>query len=138
MLGTLVRWLILTLAVWVAAYVVPGIAYDHWQNLLVAALVLGILNAFVKPILMLISLPLIFVTFGLFLVLINALLLKARPGSYRGCTSPRSGRRWAAAWLSVSSACFSAIAGCALPNEVPGSGSRPTGIRGLTFYRQRE
>ena len=77
MLGTLVRWLILTLAVWVAAHLVPGIAYDHWPNLLVAALVLGILNAFVKPILMLISLPLIFVTFGLFLVLINALLLKA-------------------------------------------------------------
>jgi len=66
MLGTLVRWLILTLAVWVAAHLVPGITYDHWQNLLIAALVLGILNAFVKPILMLISLPLIFVTFGFF------------------------------------------------------------------------
>ena len=77
MLGTFVRWLILTLAVWMAAYVVPGITYDHWQNLLVAALVLGILNAFVKPIILLISLPLIFVTFGFFLVLINALLLKA-------------------------------------------------------------
>ena len=77
MLGTLVRWLILTLAVWVSAYVVLGIAYDHWQNLLIAALVLGILNAFVKPILLLISLPLIFVTFGFFLVLINALLLMA-------------------------------------------------------------
>ncbi|MCG2661400.1 MAG: phage holin family protein [Kiritimatiellae bacterium] len=77
MLGTLVRWLILTLAVWVAALLVPGIAYDHWPSLLVAALVLGILNAFVKPIILLISLPLILVTFGLFLVLINALLLKA-------------------------------------------------------------
>ena len=77
MLGTLVRWLILTLAVWVAAHLVPGITYDHWQNLLIAALVLGILNAFVKPIILLISLPLILVTFGFFLVLINALLLKA-------------------------------------------------------------
>ena len=77
MLGTLVRWLILTLAVWVSAHLIPGIGYDHWQNLLVAALVLGILNAFVKPILMLFSLPLIIFTFGFFLVLINALLLKA-------------------------------------------------------------
>jgi len=77
MLGTLVRWLILTLAVWVAVHLVPGIAYDHWQNLLIAALVLGILNAFVKPIILLISLPLILVTFGFFLVLINTLLLKA-------------------------------------------------------------
>ncbi|MFA5043294.1 MAG: phage holin family protein [Kiritimatiellia bacterium] len=77
MLGIFMRWLILTLAVWVAAHVAPGIAYDNWPSLLIAALVLGILNAFVKPILMLISLPLIFVSFGLFLVLINALLLKA-------------------------------------------------------------
>lgn len=77
MLATLVRWLILTLAVWVAAHLVPGITYDHWRSLLVAALVLGMLNVFVKPILLLISLPLIFCTFGLFLILINALLLKA-------------------------------------------------------------
>jgi len=77
MLGTPVRWLILTLAVWTAACIVPGITYDHWQSLLIAALVLGILNVFVKPIILLISLPLIFVTFGFFLVLINALLLKA-------------------------------------------------------------
>ncbi len=77
MSATLLRWLILTLAVWVAAHLVPGIAYDQWQSLMIAALVLGILNAFVKPILLLVSLPLIFVTFGLFLVLINALLLKA-------------------------------------------------------------
>ncbi|MBI2439862.1 MAG: phage holin family protein [Lentisphaerae bacterium] len=82
----MVRLLILTLAVWVAAYLVPGITYNHWSNLLIAALVLGILNTFVKPILMLISLPLIVFTFGLFLVLINALLLEATawlvPGLY--------------------------------------------------------
>ncbi|MBI2438089.1 MAG: phage holin family protein [Lentisphaerae bacterium] len=77
MLATVVRLLILTLAVWVAAHLVPGITYDHWSNLLIAALVLGILNTFVKPILMLISLPLIIFSFGLFLVLINALLLEA-------------------------------------------------------------
>lgn len=77
MLGTTMRWLILTLAVWAAAYIVPGITYDHWQSLLIAALVLGILNVFVKPVILLISLPLILITFGFFLVLINALLLKA-------------------------------------------------------------
>lgn len=76
MLGAIIRWLILTLAVWVSAHVIPGIQYDIWQNLLIAALVLGILNVFVKPVLTLISMPFIIVTLGLFLILINALLLK--------------------------------------------------------------
>ncbi|MBU4292229.1 MAG: phage holin family protein [Verrucomicrobia bacterium] len=76
MFAAIIRWFILTLAVWVSAHVIPGIQYDIWQNLLIAALVLGILNVFVKPILMLISMPFIVVTLGFFLILINALLLK--------------------------------------------------------------
>ncbi|NLB60584.1 MAG: phage holin family protein [Lentisphaerae bacterium] len=76
MIATVGRWLILTVAVWVAAYIIPGITYDVWHSLLIAALVLGILNAFVKPVLMLISMPFIMITLGLFLILINALLLK--------------------------------------------------------------
>ena len=75
-MNALLRWLVLTVAVWVAAVIVPGIAYDGWRSLLVAALVLGILNAFVKPILNLLSLPFIILSFGLFLLVINALLLK--------------------------------------------------------------
>lgn len=86
MLAAMFRWFILTLAVWVSAHIIPGIHYDIWQNLLIAALVLGILNVFVKPLLTLISLPFIIVTLGLFLVLINALLLKLTawlvPGFY--------------------------------------------------------
>jgi putative membrane protein len=74
--SAVVRWLILSLAVWVAASLVPGMAYDGWPSLLLAALVLGILNVFVKPLLALVSLPLIVITLGLFLVLINAFLLK--------------------------------------------------------------
>ena len=74
-MSILVRWMVLTLAVWVATRIVPGIAIDDWQSLLIAALVLGILNAFVRPILLLISLPLLVVTLGLFLIVINALLL---------------------------------------------------------------
>lgn len=76
MLGTIIRLIILTVAVWVAASLAPGITYERWSDLLIAALVLGILNTFVKPILMLISLPLIVFTFGVFLVLLNALLLE--------------------------------------------------------------
>lgn len=72
----LARWLITTLAVWVAVELVPGLSYDRWQTLVLAALVLGLLNAFVKPLLAFVSIPLILLSFGLFLVVINALLLK--------------------------------------------------------------
>jgi putative membrane protein len=70
-------WIINTLAVLVAAMILHRhISYDDkLQNLLVAALLLGILNAFVRPILMLIALPLLIFTLGLFTLVINALLL---------------------------------------------------------------
>jgi putative membrane protein len=71
----LVRWLILVLAIFLAANIsFLGISYDSWQALLVAALMLGIVNALVRPILLLLSLPFILVTLGFFVVVINALL----------------------------------------------------------------
>src|SRR5882724_8621139 len=69
------RWLITTVAVLVATHVVKGIHYDDWQGLLVATLVLGLLNAFLRPLLMFLSLPLVIVTLGLFTLVINAILL---------------------------------------------------------------
>ncbi len=76
MIWIFIRWLITTLAVWVAVELVPGLDYDRWQTLALAALVLGILNTFVKPLLTFISIPFIIVTLGLFLIFINAALLK--------------------------------------------------------------
>ena len=77
--GTIKRflqgWAINTLAVLVAALVLRGIAYTTWQDLLLASLLLGVLNAFVRPLLMLVALPLLIVTLGLFMLVINALLL---------------------------------------------------------------
>jgi putative membrane protein len=68
-------WLIGTLAVLVAAELVKGIDYETWQSLLAATLLLGILNTFVRPLLTLLSLPLMIVTLGLFRLIINAVLL---------------------------------------------------------------
>jgi putative membrane protein len=69
-------WLINTVAVLVAAIILQGhIAYKSPADLIVAALLLGILNAFVRPILMLLALPLLIFTLGLFTLVINALLL---------------------------------------------------------------
>jgi putative membrane protein len=69
------RWLVVTLAVLAAAHLVPGIEYASWQALVIAALVLALLNVFVKPLLLLISLPFILLTLGFFLILVNAILL---------------------------------------------------------------
>ncbi len=69
-------WVINTFAVLVAAIILQGhIAYKSPADLIVAALLLGILNAFVRPILMLLVLPLLIFTLGLFTLVINALML---------------------------------------------------------------
>lgn len=68
-------WIINTLAVAMAAWFVPGIRYKGAPDLLVASLILGILNAVIRPILMLLALPLLIFTLGLFMLIINAVLL---------------------------------------------------------------
>jgi putative membrane protein len=75
MTAFVIRWLVTTIAVLVAAHLIPGIGYDGWGALLGASLLLGIINAFVRPILLLLSLPFIIVTMGLFIFVVNALLL---------------------------------------------------------------
>lgn len=76
LLQFLKSWAINTLAVLVAVGLLHGhITYQRWNDLLIASLLLGILNAFVRPILMLIALPLLIFTLGLFTFVINALLL---------------------------------------------------------------
>ncbi|MGD0536553.1 MAG: phage holin family protein [Verrucomicrobiota bacterium] len=68
------RWAITTVAVLVAANIVRGIRYDSFAGVLVASLLLGVLNAFLRPVLMLISLPLLVFSLGLFTLFINAAL----------------------------------------------------------------
>ncbi|HOX55974.1 MAG TPA: phage holin family protein [Candidatus Paceibacterota bacterium] len=70
-------WAINTLAVLVAVYIVPGIRFTDSSLLtpVITSLILGILNAFIRPTLMLLALPLLIYTLGLFTLVINALLL---------------------------------------------------------------
>jgi len=69
------NWLIGTCAVLVAVYVVPGVHYEKPLDLVVASLLLGILNAVLRPVLLVLALPLVLLTLGLFVLVINALLL---------------------------------------------------------------
>lgn len=68
-------WLINTLAVLTAVYLVKGIHYQTPLDLVVASLVLGIINSVFRPFLMFLALPLLIVTLGLFTLVINALVL---------------------------------------------------------------
>lgn len=71
----LFRWAVTTIAVVIAASVIHGIRYDTIGALILAALLLGILNAFVRPILFILSAPLILLTLGLFIFVVNGLML---------------------------------------------------------------
>jgi len=71
------RWLITAVAVALAAQIVPGVVYQSPTGLVLAALLLGLLNAFVRPVMLLLSLPLLIFTLGLFILVINAFLLYA-------------------------------------------------------------
>src|SRR5271166_2517914 len=70
----LVRLVINAAALFAVAYLVPGVHLTGWVGALVAALVLGIVNAILRPILIILSLPLEILTLGLFTFVINALL----------------------------------------------------------------
>ena len=69
------RWAATTIAVMVASSVIRGIHYDTVAALIGASLLLGILNAFVRPFLLILSAPLILITLGLFIFVLNGLLL---------------------------------------------------------------
>lgn len=71
----LIHWAITALSLWVASHIFRGLKFDSTGALIVAALLLGFANAIVKPLLIVLTLPLTLVTFGLFLLVINALMI---------------------------------------------------------------
>lgn len=71
----LVNWLIYTLAIIITAYLLPGVAIESLFAALVAALVLGLINAVLRPIILILTLPINILTLGLLTLVINALLV---------------------------------------------------------------
>ncbi len=67
-------WILNAVALLVVAYILPGITVASFGSALIAALVLGLLNTLVKPLLVLLTLPITIVTLGLFLLVLNALV----------------------------------------------------------------
>ncbi|MCX5840376.1 MAG: phage holin family protein [Deltaproteobacteria bacterium] len=84
MKGILIRWLILTMAILSAAYLLDGIEVRGFISAFFAAAVLGILNAVLRPVLIILTLPLNILSLGLFTFVINAFLLKMASGVIPG------------------------------------------------------
>lgn len=74
MMTLLLVWILNAVALLVVAYVLPGIVVASFGSALLAALVLGLINSLVKPVLILLTLPITIVTLGLFLLVLNALM----------------------------------------------------------------
>jgi putative membrane protein len=75
MIGLLLRLLVVAFGLWLAAALVPGIEVRGLGTLLGAALLLGIVNAVVRPLLVILTLPITLLTLGLFLLVVNAAML---------------------------------------------------------------
>jgi len=70
-----INWIVMAFAVIVSAYILPGVTLASFWTALVVALVLGLLNAFIKPLLIILTLPINILTLGLFTLVINALVI---------------------------------------------------------------
>lgn len=86
MTGMLLRGLVVALGLWTAAVLIPGIEIRSGWTLVGAAIALGIVNAVVRPILILLTLPITVVTLGLFLLVINAAMLALVAWLFDGVT----------------------------------------------------
>ncbi len=84
MKGILVRWLVLTAAIVFSSYLISGIQVKGFFSALFAAAILGILNVFFRPVLIILTLPINILTLGLFTFVINALMLKMASGVISG------------------------------------------------------
>lgn len=74
-MGILINWIVSAMVIFSIAYILPGVRVESFIAALVVALILGIINAFVKPVLVILTLPITIITLGLFYFVLNALLI---------------------------------------------------------------
>lgn len=75
MLGFIVQAVVTAIGLWASAKLVPGVEFTSTGSLVAAAIILGLVNAFVRPLMVILTLPLTIVTFGLFLLVVNAAMI---------------------------------------------------------------
>lgn len=98
MQGFLIRWLILTISIMITAYLIDGIYVADFFSAFWAAALLGILNAFFRPVLFILTLPITILTLGLFTFVVNAIMLLMVSGMASGF---HVAGLWPAVWGSL-------------------------------------
>jgi putative membrane protein len=76
MIGFIIRAAVAALGLWIASKIVPGVYVRSLASLAWAALLLGLVNAIIRPVLIILTLPITVITLGLFLLVINGLMIK--------------------------------------------------------------
>lgn len=74
-MSIVINWVISAIVILIASQILPGVHVDNFINALIVAVVLGIINAFIKPVILIFTLPINILTLGLFTFVINALLV---------------------------------------------------------------
>ena len=110
----LIHWAIMSLSLWVASYVFNGIKFSNKSSLLISALVLGFVNAVLRPILLILTFPLTIVTLGLFILVVNALMIMLVAKLVNGF---KLSGFWTAFFVSIFIALFSLFIEYFLPSQ---------------------
>ncbi|MDE2400702.1 MAG: phage holin family protein [Burkholderiales bacterium] len=104
----LLHWGITALSLWVASHIFSGLKFDNASSLIVSALLLGFANAIIKPLLIVLTLPLTLLTLGLFVLVINALMIMLVASLVKGF---RVSNFWTAFFASIFIAVLSIVIG---------------------------
>ena len=112
----LLHWAITALSLWVASLLFKGLKFDNTASLVIAALLLGLANALVKPLLIVLTLPLTLVTLGLFILVINALMVLLVAWLVKGF---KVSSFWTAFFASIFIALLSIFIGSFITNDSP-------------------
>jgi putative membrane protein len=114
----LLHWAITAFSLWVVSRVFKGIRFDDLRSLVISALLLGFANAIVRPLLIVLTLPLTLLTFGLFLLVINALMMLLVAALVRGF---RVSGFWTAFFASILVSLLSLVIGALVSHGDPGA-----------------
>lgn len=98
MAGFIVKWAVNTVALFIVIKTVGGVGAEDWQTIITAAFVLGLFNAFLKPIVILLTLPINILSFGLFTLIINGFFFYLASKFVKGFTVMDF---WSAFWAAI-------------------------------------
>lgn len=111
-----INWGIMSLSLWVASFLFSGLKFSGTGTLLVSALLLGFANAILRPLMVILTLPLTLITFGLFLLVINALMIQLVAALVKGF---KVSGFWTAFFASIFIAAFGFFIELMIPGSTP-------------------